>query len=62
MIANKLKDKIQLEALEKIVASGYNSTVCLDMGSGKSKVAIDCIKKGNFKNILITSPDRKSVV
>lgn len=56
MITNKLKDKIQSEALEKIIAGGYNSTVCLDMGSGKSKVAIDCIKKGKFKNILISSP------
>ena len=56
MITNELKDKIQSEALEKIVNNNYNATVCLDMGSGKSKVAIDCIKKGKFKNILITSP------
>ena len=56
MTTNELKDKIQEEAKVKIRKNNYNCTVVLDMGSGKGKIGIDCIKEKNFKNILITSP------
>ena len=50
------KTEIQNEAYEAVVKNNYNCVVVLEMGTGKSKLGIDCIKKGNFKNILITSP------
>jgi len=56
MIANKLKDKIQSEVLEILKPLNYTGCVVLDMGVGKSAVAIKAIKKEGFKNILITSP------
>jgi superfamily II DNA or RNA helicase len=52
----KTREQIQSEALEAIKTNNYNCVIGIDPGSGKSKVAIDCIKQGNFKNILITSP------
>ena len=51
-----LKDKVQKEALAILEKNNYNGTVVMSTGSGKSKVAIDAIKKKEFKNILITSP------
>lgn len=51
-----IREQIQQEALNKLKLNNYTGTICLSTGSGKSKVAIDAIKKGNFKNILITSP------
>lgn len=56
MTTNKLKDKIQKEALEILKKNNYTGVIVMEMGSGKSKVGIDTIKQGNFKNILITSP------
>jgi superfamily II DNA or RNA helicase len=56
MADKKTREQIQSEALELIANNGYIGCVILSTGSGKSKVAIDAIKKGNFKNILITSP------
>ena len=56
MTTNELKDKIQEHAKIEIRKNNYNCTVVLDMGSGKGKIGIDCIKEKNFKNILITSP------
>jgi len=56
MTTNELKDKIQEQAKVEIRKNNYNCTVVLDMGSGKGKIGIDCIKEKNFKNILITSP------
>lgn len=50
------REQIQQEALNKLKFNNYTGTICLSTGSGKSKVAIDAIKEGNFKNILITSP------
>lgn len=56
MITNELKDKIQSEVLEVLKPLNYTGCVVLDMGVGKSAVAIKAIKKEGFKNILITSP------
>lgn len=56
MQTNELKDNIQQQALQILKDSNYTGTVVLDMGTGKGKVAIDAIKQGNFRNILITSP------
>lgn len=53
---NKLKEELQVKIKEVIKAHNYTGTLVADMGTGKSKIAIDCIKEGNFKNILITSP------
>jgi superfamily II DNA or RNA helicase len=50
------RQQIQQEALKALKLNNYNGTICLSTGSGKSKIAIDVIKEGNFKNILITSP------
>lgn len=55
-MSNKTRNKIQTEALNALKNNTYNGTICLSTGTGKSKVAIDAIKEGNFKNILITSP------
>lgn len=52
----KNREQIQSEALLALKKHNYNGTVVLSTGSGKSKCAIDAIKEGNFKNILITSP------
>ena len=52
----KTREQIQLEAFQALKRNNYTGTICLSTGSGKSKVAIDCIKEGRFKNILITSP------
>ena len=52
----KTREQIQLEALQALRKNKYTGTICLSTGSGKSKVAINCIKEGEFKNILITSP------
>lgn len=53
---NNLRERIQSEAEHKLKENNYNGCIVLSPGTGKSKVAIDCIKQGNFKNILITSP------
>ena len=50
------REQVQEIALQKAKENNYNGVLVLTPGSGKSKVAIDCIKQGNFKNILITSP------
>ena len=50
------KKEFQSHALELLKANNYNGTICASTGSSKSKVAIDAIKEGKFKNILITSP------
>lgn len=51
-----IRAEIQEQALNQLKANNYIGTICLSTGSGKSKIAIDAIKEGNFKNILITSP------
>ena len=56
MQTTKTREQIQSEALLALKQNNYNGTVILSTGTGKSKVAIDAIKEGNFKNILITSP------
>lgn len=50
------KEDINKIALQKLKENNYIGTIVLDTGSGKSKIAIDAIKEGKFKNILITSP------
>src|SRR6056297_378374 len=50
------KDQIQSEAL-KALTNNNGGLVVLDMGSGKSKVAIDFLKShSDIKTVLITSP------
>jgi len=53
---NKEREVIQAEALKALKDNNFTGTVCLSTGTGKSKVAVDCMKEGNFKNILITTP------
>ena len=53
---NKLKDNIQSKALQTLKNNNYTGTVVLDMGTGKTLLAIKAIREGRFKNILITSP------
>lgn len=50
------REQIQTEALKTLKENNYHGTICLSTGTGKSKIAIDAIKEGNFKNVLITSP------
>ncbi len=55
------RDQIQKYALdayyEKQNLGRIKGTLCLDMGTGKSKVAINFIRQnGDVKNVLITSP------
>ena len=50
------KEEFQKEGLRLLQENNYTGTIVLDTGSGKSKIAIDAIKEGKFKNILITSP------
>lgn len=50
------RNEIQSKALESLVKNNYTGTICLSTGTGKSKVAIDAIKQGNFQIVLITSP------
>src|SRR6056297_951339 len=52
----KTKNIIQNEALNILKENNYNGTIALDMGTGKSKLGIDSIVKGNFTKVLITSP------
>lgn len=52
----KTKLQIQNEALQSLKNHNYTGTIVMSTGTGKSKVAIDCIKAGNFKNVLISSP------
>ena len=42
--------------MQSLKKHNYNGIIVLSVGTGKSKVAIDAIKEGKFKNILITSP------
>lgn len=57
MTTNKLKDELHLRALKAFVEAGSKGTICLETGSGKSKVAIDFIRSNeNVKRVLITSP------
>lgn len=50
------RDKIQQEALAKLLSVSGGKTLVLSPGTGKSKVAIDYLKRIKAKNILITSP------
>lgn len=50
------REEIQNQALQSLKKYNYNGIIVLSVGTGKSKVAIDAIKEGKFKNILITSP------
>ena len=52
----KTREQIQSEALEALRKNGYTGTCVIDTGGGKSKVGIDAIKEGKFRNVLITSP------
>lgn len=53
---NKEREVIQEEAFKALEQNGFTGTVCLSTGTGKTKVAIDCILRGNFRSILITTP------
>lgn len=53
---NIKKEELQDNMLTNIIENDYIGTIVSEMGSGKSKAAIDAIKKGGFNNILITSP------
>ena len=56
-MSNKLKDELQSKALNSFIEAGSRGTVCLETGSGKSKVAINFIRnQDDVMNILITSP------
>ena len=44
-MANQLKDELQGKALKTFIEAGSKGTIVLETGSGKSKVAIDFIKK-----------------
>ena len=56
-MTDKLKDELQSKALTAFVEAGSRGTVCLETGSGKSKVAVDLIYlKGDIRRVLITSP------
>lgn len=50
------KEEFQIEALKRLEQNNYTGCIVASTGSSKSKVAIDAIKKDQFKNILITSP------
>ena len=52
----KNKDEFQKEGLRLLRENNYTGVIVATTGSSKSKIAIDAIKEGNFKNILITSP------
>lgn len=52
----KTREEVQSEALKALQLYDYIGTIILGTGTGKTKVAIDAIKQGGFKNILITSP------
>lgn len=49
------RDKIQQKSLAALLTN-KGGTIVLSPGTGKSKIAIDYLKKVNAKNILITSP------
>lgn len=53
---NELKDKVQQEAYKAWNESGNQGVCAIDMGSGKSKLAIDIINKHGYRSVLITSP------
>lgn len=54
---NKLKDKLQDKALAAFVEAGSRGTICLETGSGKSRVAVNFIRnQDDVTRILITSP------
>lgn len=56
-MVNDLKDKLQSKALKAFVEAGSRGTVCLETGSGKSRVAVNFIRnQDDVTNILITSP------
>ena len=52
----KTREKIQKEALMALEKVNYNGCVVLSTGTGKTKVAIDAMKKLKPQNVLITSP------
>jgi len=52
----KTREIIQAEALAVLKENNYTGTYAISTGTGKSRVSIEAIKQGNFKNILITSP------
>lgn len=52
----KTRAEIQKEALEEFQEQSYVGTIVLSTGTGKTKIAIQSIKRGDFSNVLITSP------
>lgn len=52
----KSRELVHQEALKTLELNGFNGTIVLSTGTGKSKIAIDAIRKANFKRILITGP------
>lgn len=51
------REKLQQAANNAFIKAGGKGTICLETGSGKSKVAIDFIKENDdVREILITSP------
>lgn len=56
MKENILKSQIQKQALEILKQNNFIGTAVLEMGSGKGKLGIDCIKELDARNVLITFP------
>ena len=52
----KTRDRIREEALSKLEEHNYIGTLVLNTGAGKSRIAIEAIKQGDYNNILIVSP------
>lgn len=53
---NDKRNTIISNAVEAIESNGFRGTGVLSMGTGKTKLGIDCIKKGKFTNILVIFP------
>lgn len=52
----KSREEFKKYCIHKLNENNWNGTIVAKMGAGKSAVAIEAIKQGGFKNILITSP------
>ena len=50
------KDEIQKKACDILEEHDFIGTAVMDMGTGKCKLGIDVMERGDFKRILITSP------
>lgn len=50
-----MRERIQKEALQALIQN-KGGTLCLEVGTGKSKIALDYVKHSKAKYVLITSP------